>query len=71
MVCWWVLVHCDFIGALFLWFVKNRVVLFCGEFSLPGDQKKKKAGVSNKGIFEIKKKESPYLEKKKVRSRQI
>jgi hypothetical protein len=44
---------------------------FCGEFSPPGG-KKKRAGESNKGIFENLKKKSPYLEEKKeVRSRQI
>ncbi len=44
--------------------MKNRGFFFGGEFSPPAD-KKKKAGVSNKWIFEIKKKNSPYLEEKK------
>jgi hypothetical protein len=39
------------------------VVFFFGEFSQPGD-KKKRAGESNKGIFEILKKNRHILTKK-------
>jgi hypothetical protein len=45
-------------------------VFFCGEFSPPGDKKK---GLANptKAFLRIVFKTSPYLKKKKVRSRQI
>jgi hypothetical protein len=45
-------------------------VFFGGEFSPPGD-KEKRPGELNKGIFENLKNKSPFLEKKKVNSRQI
>jgi hypothetical protein len=43
---------------------------FCGEISPPGDNKKGLAN-STKGFWRIFIKKSPYLENKKVRSRQI
>jgi hypothetical protein len=43
---------------------------FCGEFSPPGNQKKR-AGKSDKGIFENFLEKLAYLERKKVGSRQI
>jgi hypothetical protein len=45
-------------------------VFFCGEFSSPGDKKKKGWRIQQRDFSELKKK-SPYLEKKKVGSRQI
>jgi hypothetical protein len=43
---------------------RNRV-FFCGEFSPPGDIKKR-AGESNKGILEKFKNNWPYLREKKL-----
>jgi hypothetical protein len=40
-------------------------VFFWGKFLQPAN-KKKRVGESNKGIFEIKKKKSPYLNKEKT-----
>jgi len=50
----------------------HSVGFFVGEISHAGGKKKKNPGESNKRLFEnSKKRKSPYLEKKKARSRQI
>ncbi len=48
-----------------------RVFLFFDEFSQPGHQKKKKAGESDKGIFEVLKNKIAISWPKKLRNRQI
>jgi hypothetical protein len=42
------------------------VVLFCGEFSLPGDQKKKRLAYPTKGFLRLKKKNRHISRKKKL-----
>jgi len=46
------------------------MVFFCGKFLPPGNKKKGLANLT-KGFLRLKNKNSPYLEKKRVRSRQI